>query len=324
MFDTVSVVLPTYNSAETLTDAIDSIRAQGWPALDIIVVDDGSVDGTSAILEKIISKDLRVLRQENAGPGAARNRGIEAARGKWVAFLDADDVWLSGKLTAQLNALQEDPSLAFCYSDSVRRSRDGTDVIQTPRRVGGHVLAELLLGPQFDLSTVIVRRDCFEKVGGFAPQFRTGEDWDMWLRLAATYPGCYVPRVLVVYRVSGDPNKYPLEMHERCRIQIVSRIFSRPETTQRWPQIYKHKNQLFAWHYAVLAKSYLYRNRWRDFARLATSSILSSPMGLCFLARRWGSLDRWPNLAGIPDDGNPLERQRECRDQLLHERVGRS
>ncbi len=299
MTDSISVIVPTYNSASTLPGAIGSIRSQEWPDLEIIVVDDGSSDETSAVLNGIAASDLRSARQPNMGPGAARNRGLEMARGKWVAFLDADDLWLQGKIAAQMELLKEDSSLAFCYSDSLRRAQDGAEEVHKARRVADSVFADLLLGPQFDLPTVIVRRDCFERVGRFEPEFRTGEDWDMWLRLAANFPSCYVPRPLVVCHVSGDPNKYPLDLHERCRIRIVSRVLSRPETIRKWPQVHKHRNLIYAWHYAVLAKSYLYRRRWWAFLRLATAAMLSNPIGLYFLIRRWSSLERWPNLAGV-------------------------
>ncbi len=299
MTESISVIVPTYNSAATLPSAIESIRLQDWPELEIIVVDDGSVDDTPAVLNEISASDIHIIRQPNMGPGAARNRGLEMAQGKWVAFLDADDLWLPGKLAAQMELLREDSSLAFCYTDSLHKSPDGSEVIHKARRVADSVFADLLLGPQFDLPTVIVRRDCFERVGRFEPEFRTGEDWDMWLRLAADYPSCYVPRPLVVYHVSGDPNKYPLDLHERCRIRIVSRILSRSETIRKWPQIHEHRNRIYAWHYAVLAKSYLYRKRWWAFLRLATASVLSNPIGFYFLVRRWSSLERWPNLAGV-------------------------
>ncbi len=299
MNDTISVILPTYNSASTLPDAIESIRQQDWSDLEIVVIDDGSSDDTQGVLKNMAGPDLHAVSQCNRGPGAARNLGIEKATGTWVAFLDADDVWLPGKLAAQMASLHENSLFGFCYTDSVWKTQDGAERVHKARRVAENVFADLLLGPQFDLPTVIVRRECFDRVGRFEPQFRTGEDWDMWLRLAANYPSSYVPMALSVCRVSRNSNKYPLDMHERCRMQIVSRILSRPETIRQWPQVHKHRNRIYAWHYAVLAKSYLYRRRRWAFVRLAMSSVLSNPVGLYFLIRRWSSLERWPNLAGV-------------------------
>jgi glycosyltransferase involved in cell wall biosynthesis len=299
MNETISVVVPTYNSAPSLPKAIESIRIQRWPDLEIIVVDDGSHDDTPAVLKELAADDLHVITQSNRGPGAARNRGIEIARGKWVAFLDADDVWLPGKLHAQMDCLQRDDSLGFCYANSVRRATNGAERIHRPSREVGNIFVDLLLGPQFDLPTIVMRRDCFDEIGLFDPGLRTGEDWDLWLRLSAFYRGCHVPTALALCSISDDPGKYPLDMFEQCQIRILSKLFSNPHIARLWPQLAKYRSRIYSWHYAVLAKSRLYRKQPWGFLRLGAASVFSHPMGLYFLARKWNNAERWPNLDGL-------------------------
>jgi glycosyltransferase involved in cell wall biosynthesis len=302
MKETISVVVPTYNAAHSLPRAIESIRAQAWPELEIIVVDDGSRDHTQAVLTSLASDDLHVITEENRGPGAARNRGIEIAHGKWVAFLDADDIWLQGKLQAQMDCLQKDQSLGFCYADSVKRTTDGTEKVHKSRRHSGSIFPDLLFGPQFGTPTIIVRRDCFEQTGLFDPELRTGEDWDLWLRLSASYRGCHLSRAVVRCSVSEDPTKYPLGMLERCQLRVLSNLFSNRQIALRWPQLAKYRRRLYSWHYAVLAKSYLSQRRARDFFRLGSASIRSHPMGLYFLARRWGASGDLPRFIHLQGD----------------------
>jgi len=298
MVESISVIVPTFNSSASLPRAIESIREQNWPGLDIVVVDDGSTDDTSATMKCLAKGDLKFVAQCNRGPGAARNRGIMVSKSKWVAFLDADDFWLPGKLTAQFDLLRSDSAFRFCYSDSVRQMTDGVRSIHRPRGTSSNIFSSLLAGPQFDLPTVIVRRDCFQRVGLFAPELRTGEDWDMWLRLSASYRGCYIPKPLIFHYVSGDPNKYPMDVYERCQMRILERLFSDQEIARYWPQLSRHRGKIYSWHRAVLAKSYLFQRQWCSFLRLAVASIQSHPLGFYFLARKWGTAEKWPEFAG--------------------------
>jgi glycosyltransferase involved in cell wall biosynthesis len=303
MSETISVVVPTYNAAASLPKAIDSVRIQNWPDLEIIVVDDGSTDETAIVLKSLASPDLQVIRQHNGGPGAARNKAIKAAGGKWIAFLDVDDLWLPHKLALQMDRLREDPSTAFAYGDSLWQSSNGALSEQKSPSATGNLFADLLLGPQFVLSTAVVRRDCFDRVGLFESEFRTGEDWDFWLRLSSFYRGCYIPVALAVYHVSNDPDKYPPDMHERCQLRILSRLFSNPEIARVWPKFSRYRRRLCSWHYAVLAKSHLHRRQASGFIKFGAASIFSHPFGLYFLARRWNTAERMSKLAGILSRG---------------------
>jgi glycosyltransferase involved in cell wall biosynthesis len=255
-------VIPTFNCATTLPDAIASVRSQRWPDLEIIVVDDGSVDDTGRVLEELAGPALRVIRQGNAGPAAARNAGIDAARGEWVAFLDADDLWLPGKLCDQFDELHRYPLASFSYSDELLRFPDASQSELKCRKLELPLLLELIWGNLFGTPTVVVRRDCFETVGFFDTSLRTGEDWDMWLRLAACYEAAYIPRPLTLVRRSARRGKYPLDMLESCTRRVVDRLFSSPEALRRYPELLGLQRRVSAWHDLVIAKSNLHHGRW--------------------------------------------------------------
>ena len=285
----VSVVIPTFNSAATLPDAIASVRSQRWSDLEIIVVDDGSTDDTGRVLEELAGPDLRVIRQENAGPAAARNTGIDAARGVWIAFLDADDLWLPGKLCDQFDELDRCPAASFSYSDVLLRFPDGSHSELKCRRLELPLLLELIWGNLFCTATVLVRRDCFETVGFFDTSLRTGEDWDMWLRLAACYEVAYLPRPLTLYRRSPQSvksGKYPLDLLESCTRRVVERLFSSPEALRRYPELLRLRRRVSAWHETVIAKSNLHHGRWIRGGKLILRAFRSRILG------------PWPRPAG--------------------------
>lgn len=280
----VSVVIPTYNLARFLPEAVASARAQVWPDLEIIVVDDGSTDDTPEVLERLAREgELRCIRQENAGASAARNRGIHEARKSWVAFLDADDFWLAGKLEAQFEALEGKPSAAFSYTDERKRFVDGTEADHPCRAKERPLLPQMLAGNMFATPTMLVRRDCFDTVGLFDTRLRTGEDWDMWMRLAAHFECVRVARPLTTVRMAGRV-KFPLPVMERCTLLVLERLFACKHVAREWPEILSKRSAVYAWHYSVLARSYLRGGRPVDFCRLAYRAVTAHPSGLRYVA----------------------------------------
>jgi glycosyltransferase involved in cell wall biosynthesis len=291
----ISVVIPAYNCAHCIGEAVQSVRAQGWPDLQILVVDDGSTDGTAALLRSIQGPDLVAAAQANGGPGAARNTGIREASGEWIAFLDADDLWLPGKLRAQFDAVAAKPDAAFCFTDAVMRDTNGREEIIASPALEGNIFWHLLVGPRFHSGSVVVRRDCLDRVGLFDPSLRTGEDWDMWLRLAAEYESVGVRDVLTVYRQdSSKGTKYSSALLEACTLRVLERLFSRPET-QRTAGLSRARRRVYAWHYSVLAKSHI-RQRRAAAVPMAARCLVSHARGLTFLMRRWGKLRRYPDF----------------------------
>ncbi len=212
----ISVVIPAYNSADFLNAAIDSVRAQTRPVQEIIIVDDGSSDDTPLVLSRL-ERELTVIRQENAGPAAARNRGVLAATGDLIAFLDADDLWTKTKIAKQLAALEKHPELALIAGDMAETDKDA--VTETPSVLAKHGLRDdfIALGgreiPQaiarlvrknfIPTGTVLVRSEIIKALDGFNPRFRYGEDLELWARIAARYPIACLPDVLLLRRQHG-------------------------------------------------------------------------------------------------------------------------
>ena len=202
----VSVVTPVHNRARHLPPAVDSVLAQGFPGVEHIVVDDGSTDGTTAAAARYGDR-IRYVRQENAGPSAARNRALSLARGEYVAFLDSDDVWLPGRLAREIPLLDAAPRAGILYAaidyidadgnpSTVRRSRRGTP--------SGWILPVLVRRNVMETSTVIVRRALVEEAGGFDPRHRWCEDLDLWLRIALRHEVVFDPVLSVHMRRHPD------------------------------------------------------------------------------------------------------------------------
>lgn len=196
----VSVILPVHNGETYLRDAVESVRAQRYEPLEIIIVDDGSTDGTAA-LARNLGENLVYVRQDNAGPSAARNAGLALARGSVVAFIDADDVWPDGKLALQLPRLLADPQLDI-VSGRVQRVRllrreDGSEAFEefTPLHESPF---------PYNLGCALYRRAVFARVGGFDETMRYSEDVD-WLMRAreADVRIVVLPEVTLVYRLHG-------------------------------------------------------------------------------------------------------------------------
>jgi len=215
---TISVVIPTYNRARFLPAAVASVRAQTYPCDEILIVDDGSCDDTARVVAGL-GLGLRLIRQANAGPASARNRGIEEARGDLVAFLDTDDRWLPGKLAAQVELFRREAALGLVCADMAIENDAGVRLVESNfvRRglqqnfaaLGGRPLPDAprrLLEVNFvNTSTVVAKRRLLLALGGFDTRLRYGEDLELWLRIAARHPIACVATVQEV-RVEHDGN----------------------------------------------------------------------------------------------------------------------
>jgi glycosyltransferase involved in cell wall biosynthesis len=197
-----SVIIPAYNAERYIAQAIKSCLNQTYPPHEIIVVDDASTDGTAAVAESFPSPVRLIRLTENLGVSVARNRGVEASTGDWIAFLDADDWFLPEKLERQQCCALENKEAVLIYTAARILAADGSQ--RDGRFVTPTKLWPLLRyrNPIF-LSTAVVRRDAFDAVGGFDPSLRNGQDWDLWLRIAARYSvGKFaaMPEPLAFYR----------------------------------------------------------------------------------------------------------------------------
>ncbi len=203
----VSIIIPTYNRQHFVTDAIDSCLAQTWPNCEIIVVDDGSTDGSADFLRQRYGSRICLIRQDNQGPGIARNSGIAAARGAFIHFLDADDQLHKRKIEIGLQAFQQHSDVAVVYTHFQFVASDGRRAIETPpfEQFSAEPFCELLrhAGCRILLSSSMYRAAALRAVGGFAADvhFRSAEDWDLLLRLAARYKFYGINQPLVYRRM---------------------------------------------------------------------------------------------------------------------------
>jgi glycosyltransferase involved in cell wall biosynthesis len=197
----VSTIIPAYNSARTIREAIDSALAQDFDGQEIIVVDDGSTDSTSAILESYGGR-IKVITQPNSGPAVARNAGAQAGTGEYLAFLDSDDLWLPHKLAESVKALSANQFAVLAFSDCIALREDGRQ--ETLWRSGrAPCLEEMMKGGWPILpSAVVMRRAAFESCGGFSEEFRYpgGEDPLMWWMARERGEFVYLPEPLAIYR----------------------------------------------------------------------------------------------------------------------------
>lgn len=218
----VSVIIPTYNRARFVGEAIDSVLAQTYKDYEIIVVDDGSTDNTQEVLKHYGHK-IRYFRQENKGISAARNLALEKARGEYIAFLDDDDLWLPEKLEKQIDVLERNPDLAFVASETHVINGKG-EIIDRFKRGKGDVETFENLRQQYfvPMLTTVVRRKCLDSVGGFNPSLPICQDHDLWLRLAKIYKFRYIDVPLAKYRMHANNITKNLDQYLRDHLVIAT------------------------------------------------------------------------------------------------------
>jgi glycosyltransferase involved in cell wall biosynthesis len=202
----VSILVPVRNGERLVGRTLASAQAQSYGALEIIVVDDGSTDGTAAVIEALAARDprIRLFRRANAGVSASRNFAASHARGSMLAPLDADDLWHRDKLTRQVAAMQSSPKVGVVYSWSLEIDEDDSVIfpVRDGRTAAGNVLFEVVAkaGIIDSGGNSLIRRSCFEAVGGYDESLRYGEDWKLYLSLAEICEYAVVAERHVGYR----------------------------------------------------------------------------------------------------------------------------
>lgn len=202
-FELVSIVIPTHNRQPLLERAINSARAQSWPNIEIIVVDDASSDSTDSYLQREAKIDTRVrfIRNDVSKGGAgARNAGIKLALGTFVAFLDDDDLWAPEKLTKQINLLKSNPSASSVSCSFMVEHSSGKRTLQP--LYAPDELQQVLKANKFGgASMCLTTKAALEKIGGFDPSLRSGQDWELWIKLCIDGPLLMCPEPLVRYQI---------------------------------------------------------------------------------------------------------------------------
>ncbi len=230
----ISVIIPAYNALRYLEEALNSVLYQSYPFFEIIVVDNNSNDGTLSLLEKFGNKKLRVFTEKRQGAASTRNRGICEARGEWIAFLDADDIWLPDKLKLQIDCLGSFPWLDLISTNSFTFTLSGVEYISIrdsqiyKGECSGDLLLKRLIEYNFvATSSVLVRRSICEKVGLFKKEFEPAEDYDLWLRLAgAGAKFFFIEEPLTRFRSHPLGISYQnMEKMQRSHLEILRRNF---------------------------------------------------------------------------------------------------
>lgn len=239
----VSVVIPTYNRKATLERAILSVLSQTYTDWELIIVDDGSTDGTEELVEKYISERIHYIKSEvNQGVSKTRNIGIRHAKGEYVAFLDSDDEWVAEKLEKQLKTMQEKGTKVVYCRFSRQYGEEGTEIMphmERTEKLEGDIFYELLLGNYIGTPTMLIARDILEEVGGFNEELRNLEDYELILRIAKDFYIAFTEEILVhTYALNDSINvnlnymfiakKYLLELYreEYQRLGVYELVLS--------------------------------------------------------------------------------------------------
>ncbi len=220
----VSVIIPTFNRRDFVREAVDSVLAQDFNDVELIVVDDGSTDGTAEALAAY-GRRLRLIRQANSGVSAARNTGIRAAAAPLIALLDSDDLWLPGKLTTQTAFFQRHPDALICQTEEIW-IRNGLRVNprKKHRKPSGDIFERSLQLCLVSPSAVMMRRRLLDEVGLFDESLPACEDYDLWLRVACRHPVYLIDEPLIVKRGGHADQLSRRPGLDRYRIRSLARL----------------------------------------------------------------------------------------------------
>lgn len=285
----VSVVMPAYNTAAYIAESIDSVLEQDYPDLELIVVDDGSTDGTLEIVRGY-GERLTLLVQHNQGAAVARNAGIAAAAGEYIAFIDSDDVWLPGKIRAQVAHMERHPDIGMTFtawynwkpeaSGAFRRPAGATSPFPKDPSAGeliargsGWLYNRLLFGSLPHTITVMMRRGLVERIGPFDPDLKRGQDYDYWLRASRLTEIHQLNLVTALYRLHGEGciTHYPGTNYE---YEVIRKAI------QRWglvgPKGEKTSRRAIRKRLAQTCFSFGYHHYWGGDAKLAVRAFAQS------------------------------------------------
>ena len=265
----VSIIIPAYNRKEKLLKALRSVFMQEGAAFEVIVVDDGSADGTREMLEKNFPS-VQYFYQSNQGPAAARNRGIERARGRWIAFLDSDDEWLPGKLKAQFEFFEQNPDYLIHQTEEIWiRNGRRVNPMKKHRKYGGWIFEKCLPLCLISPSAVMMHRRLFEKLGLFDESLPACEDYDLWLRVSCRYPvGLTEKPYAVKYGGHADQRSHEFPAMDRFRIYALKKILAsgklNPTQAEAAQKMLEEKEKIY---------------NQGAFKRGRTADVLASPAG---------------------------------------------
>ncbi len=226
----VSVIIPAYNRLPMLKEAVDSVLAQDFEDVELIVVDDGSTDGTAEEVKRYGGRVKLLQHPVNKGVSAARNKGILQARGKYIAFLDSDDLWVKGKLRIQVTFLEDNPHYPLCYTDEIwiRKGKRVNPMLKHAK-YSGWIFEKCLPLCIISPSSVMIKKALFSKVGLFDEALPVCEDYDFWLRISARFPIFFIDHKLIIKR-GGHSDQLSQRSwgNDRYRVIALEKLLSEP------------------------------------------------------------------------------------------------
>jgi glycosyltransferase involved in cell wall biosynthesis len=202
----VSIITPTFNRADFINKAVNSVLAQTYNNFEFLIVDDGSTDNTRELLQPALADTrLRYFHQENQGQSIARNLALSKARGDFICFLDSDNYWPGKKLSTQIDLFRQHPEYDVIYGDIIVVDENDKEITRrNMRRYSGQIAKYMVRDNCVSMNTAMARRKCFEELGGMSGKRRVADDYELWLKFSAKYRFLYVPEFLAYYRVMDD------------------------------------------------------------------------------------------------------------------------
>jgi glycosyltransferase involved in cell wall biosynthesis len=253
----VSVVIPAYNAEGTIGETLESVLAQTFDDFEVLVIDDGSTDGTYDVSAATSDDRVRVLSGVNGGVARARNRGLEASAGQLVAFLDADDLWKPTKLARQVEVLASHEDIGVCFPAAVRIDADGKRLRAMPTCVYPDYCEALLLYSMIvpaSCSSVMLRRGLALELGGFDPALSQAADWDFSLRLSRIAAFAAIEEELVMYRTHAGQMSNDIRLLERDTFAVLHKFFADPASQPYLPL----RSRVYSNHWMICSGSYLH------------------------------------------------------------------
>lgn len=202
----VSIITPTFNRADFIEQAVNSVLAQTYPEFELLIVDDGSTDNTREKLAAVL-EDSRVsyFYQENQGQSVARNLALEHAKGEYICFLDSDNYWPENKLALQVDLFGQNPEVDIVYGDNIIIDEQGQEINRkNMKRYSGYIAKWMVKDNCVSMNTAMARRKCFDEMGGMSGLRRVADDYGLWLKFSSRYQFFYIPEYLAYYRVMPD------------------------------------------------------------------------------------------------------------------------
>lgn len=304
----LSIVIPAYNVEKYIISAVRSALSQTISDLEVIVIDDGSTDETGSSAGCIKDERLRIIRQQNAGLSAARNAGVQASKGKYVGFLDGDDIWFATKAEEHLKVMDSDPGLGITFSHSAYLDETGqstgqllVSTIRHPRLKD--MIVRNLVG---NGSTPIIRRECLELAGPFDESLHALEDWEMWVRILGktTFRAALIPLVLTGYRIRTSSMTMDIEKWTRDCEQAVGRFA--PHLPEKEETI---RASILAENYRITCRKALSAGHYDLAKRLMANALSQYPLLFIRDLRAIGTLALFlaqtmlpPRYRGLPYD----------------------